>query len=76
MWIFFESGKWSKYKLLTERDTNFHNLMIVDLFNYMRVNGTFHIMYIVVINDYVGLITSWLSWRPMDMYAACAKNNK
>jgi uncharacterized membrane protein YciS (DUF1049 family) len=49
--------------------------MIVDLFNYMRVNGTFHIMYTVVINDYVGLITSWLSWQPMDRYVACAKNN-
>jgi hypothetical protein len=42
-----------KYKLLTESDTNFHNLMIIDLLNCMCVNGTLHIMHAVVINGFV-----------------------
>jgi hypothetical protein len=49
--------------------------MIIDLVNYMRVNGTLHILHTVVIKDYVGLIVSWVLWQPMDRYAACVKNN-
>jgi hypothetical protein len=41
------------FKLLTESDVDFHNLMIIDLMNCMCVNGTLHIMHAVVINGFV-----------------------
>jgi hypothetical protein len=49
----YEAGKDCKYRLVTERDTDFHNLMIIDLLNCMCMNGTLHIMYAVVINGFV-----------------------
>jgi hypothetical protein len=53
VWIFSEAGKDCKYKLLTEHDTYFHNLMIIDLLNCMCVDGTLYIMHVVVINGFV-----------------------
>jgi hypothetical protein len=42
-----------KYKLFTERDTDFHNLIIIDLLNCMSVNGTLHIMHAVAFNEFL-----------------------
>jgi hypothetical protein len=39
--------------------------MIADLFKYMRVNGTLHIVYTIVINEYVNNKVGEL-WLPMD----------
>jgi hypothetical protein len=49
----YEAGKDCKYRLVTERDTDFHNLMIIDLLNCMCVNGTLHIMHAVVFNEFL-----------------------
>jgi hypothetical protein len=54
-----------KYKLFIEHDIDFHNIMIADLFKYMRVNGTLHIVYTIVINEYVNNKVGEL-WLPMD----------
>jgi hypothetical protein len=42
---------YSKYKLLTESDADFHNIMFIDLLNCICVNGTLHFMHAVVINE-------------------------
>jgi hypothetical protein len=47
------AGKWCKYKLLTEHDTDFHNLIIIDLLYCMPMNRTLHIMHAIVINGFV-----------------------
>jgi len=60
-----KSGKWSKYKLLTKRDANFHNIMIANLFNCMCVNGTLHIVHTVLINEFANNKVGVL-WLPID----------
>jgi hypothetical protein len=51
VWIFSKEGKDCKYKILTESDTHdFYNIMFIDLFNCMWVNGTLHFMHTFVIN--------------------------
>lgn len=50
VWIFSEAGKNYKYKIFTESNADFHNIMIAYLFNYMRVNGTLHILLLWLMN--------------------------
>jgi hypothetical protein len=38
---------------LLRYDTDFHNIMIADLFKCMCVNGTMHIVYTLMTNEYV-----------------------
>jgi hypothetical protein len=58
-------------------DTDFHNIIIADLFKCMCVNRTLHIVHTVVTNEYVNnkvgcvVATNGLGC----VVAACAKNN-
>jgi len=56
VYIFSEPGKNYKYTLLTEDDTDFHNMIIADLFNCMRVNGYFYIVINELINNKAGAL--------------------